>query len=72
MFGILVAGRLPANNFERVSEAQFLIKVNEIESVNHLVVFMTGETPFPDGFAGAGNKINSLLKIISFYFNCNF
>jgi len=39
-----------------VSEYQFLIQLADIEhSGNHLVVFMTGETAFPDGLAGAGN-----------------
>ena len=29
-------------NFERVSDTQFLIQIVDIESVNHVVVFMTG------------------------------
>ena len=44
----------PVYNFERVSETQFLIQISDINSVNHVVVFMTGEMPFPEGFAGAG------------------
>ncbi|RMZ99237.1 OPI10 -like protein [Brachionus plicatilis] len=52
MFGVLISGRLPQNNFQRVSETQFLIEVHDIENVNHIVVYMTGEMPFPDGYAG--------------------
>ena len=61
MFGILVAGRLPANNFERVSENQFLIQINDIETVNHLVVFMSGQEAFPENLAGAGLSFLNLL-----------
>ncbi len=49
-------------NFQRVSDTQFLIQVPDIESSgNHIVVYMTGEIPFPEGFAGAG-KWYSIIK----------
>jgi protein Hikeshi len=37
-----------------VNDAQFVIPVSNIDQANHLVVFMTGQVPFPDGFAGGG------------------
>jgi hypothetical protein len=39
-----------------VSETQFLTQLNDIENINHIVVYMTGEVPFPEGFAGAGKN----------------
>ncbi len=30
-----------------------MIQITNIENVNHVVVYMTGEVPFPDGYAGA-------------------
>jgi len=54
MFGVIVSGRLPISNFQQASENQFMIQLADIEHAgNHLVVFMTGETPFPEGYAGA-------------------
>ncbi|CAF0810749.1 unnamed protein product [Brachionus calyciflorus] len=53
MFGVLISGRLPQNNFQQVSETQFLIEVHDIENANHIVVYMTGQMPFPEGYGGA-------------------
>ncbi len=36
MFGVLAAGRLPQTNFQRISEFQFVIQVQDIEHVNHI------------------------------------
>ena len=41
-------------NFQQVSETQFVIPVPDIDHVNHLVVFMTGQIPFPENFGGGG------------------
>jgi hypothetical protein len=30
-----------------------MIQIPDIDNVNHIVVFMTGEMPFPEGYAGA-------------------
>ncbi|CAG5116333.1 unnamed protein product [Candidula unifasciata] len=53
MFGIIVAGRLVQTDFHRVSETQFLFNIPEADSINHVVIFMTGQTPFPEGLGGA-------------------
>ncbi|CAF3351628.1 unnamed protein product [Rotaria sp. Silwood1] len=52
MFSILIAGRLPQMNFQQVSETQFVIPISDVDHVNHLVVFMTGQIPFPENFGG--------------------
>jgi hypothetical protein len=30
--------------------------LTDIENIHHVVVYMTGEMPFPEGLAGAGNS----------------
>ncbi|CAF1571902.1 unnamed protein product [Adineta steineri] len=55
MFSILIAGRLPQINFQQVSETQFVIPIPDVDHVNHLVVFMTGQIPFPENYGGGGN-----------------
>jgi len=52
MFSVLVAGRLPQVNFQQVSETQFVIPISDVDHVNHLAVFMTGQMPFPDHLGG--------------------
>ncbi|XP_032676528.1 protein OPI10 homolog [Odontomachus brunneus] len=53
MLGILVAGRLVQTNFQQVGENQFLTNVPDADNINHIVVFLTGTVPFPDGMGGA-------------------
>jgi len=53
MFGLLVSGQLPQTNFQRVSENQFTIQIPDVNHVNHLVVYMTGTMPFPEGYGAA-------------------
>ena len=31
-----------------------MFNIQEADNINHIVVFMTGQTPFPDGLGGAG------------------
>lgn len=52
MFGIIVAGQLVQTNFQIVGEKQFLVNIAKAENVNHIVVFLTGSMPFPDGCGG--------------------
>lgn len=51
--GVIVSGRLVQTDFQQISDAQFLINIPEADNVNHVVVFLTGTTPFPEGMAGA-------------------
>ncbi|XP_076471444.1 protein Hikeshi-like [Babylonia areolata] len=53
MFGIIVSGRLVQTECQAVSENQFLFNIPEADNINHVVVFMTGQMPFPDGLGGA-------------------
>nr|CAG4649668.1 EOG090X0D82 [Scapholeberis mucronata] len=53
MFGLIVSGRLVQTNFEQISETQFVITIPDADNINHLVVFLTGTTPFPEGFGGS-------------------
>lgn len=53
MFGIIVSGRLVQTDAQQVSENQVLFNIPDADSINHIVVFMTGQIPFPDGFGGA-------------------
>ncbi|CAI4231894.1 unnamed protein product [Auanema sp. JU1783] len=52
MFAIVAAGKLP-QQFSQFGETEFLCEVPNIESVNHVVIFMTGTQPFPADFGGS-------------------
>ncbi|BES99867.1 protein OPI10 homolog [Nesidiocoris tenuis] len=52
MFGLLASGRMVQTNYERVGEKQFLVTIEDADNINHVVVFLTGNVPFPDGFSG--------------------
>lgn len=41
-------------DFQQVETSKFLITIPEADNINHLVVFLTGLIPLPDGTAGAG------------------
>ena len=51
-------------DFQQVENNKFLITIPEADNINHLVVFMTGSCPFPDGMAGAGLSTKSLWSLI--------
>ncbi|XP_053658367.1 protein OPI10 homolog [Anopheles marshallii] len=50
--GVIVSGRLVQTDFQQISESHFLITIPDADNVNHVVVFLTGTIPFPDGMAG--------------------
>jgi len=52
MFGVIVSGRLAQTDFERVGHTQFLFNIPDADSINHIVVFMTGVEPFPEDVGG--------------------
>lgn len=41
-------------DFQQVGENQFLTTITDADNVNHIVVFLTGQMPLPDGYAGLG------------------
>lgn len=53
MFGVIVAGRLVQTDFEPVDDSRFLINIPDADNINHIVVFLTGAQPFPDGMGGS-------------------
>jgi len=53
IFGCIVPGRLVITDCQQVSEAQFLFNLDNYDSINHVVVFMTGAAPFPEGLGGS-------------------
>jgi hypothetical protein len=53
MFGLIASGRLVSTNWEQISETNCVAELTEADSVNHIVTFLTGQTPFPEGIGGA-------------------
>ena len=49
MFAVMVAGRLPQVDFQTVDSNKYLITIPDADSINFLVVFMTGSVAFPPG-----------------------
>lgn len=52
MFGVIVSGRLAQTDFVQVSETQFITTIPEADNIHHIVVFLTGIMPFPEGMGG--------------------
>ena len=42
MFGLIVAGRLVSTTWEQISPTNVVSEIPDADSVNHLVVFLTG------------------------------
>lgn len=40
-------------NFQEAGANQFCLTLEQVENINHVVVFLTGQVPFSDGFGGA-------------------
>ncbi|XP_023335195.1 protein OPI10 homolog [Eurytemora carolleeae] len=53
MFGLIASGRLVSTNWEQISPTNCVTELVDADSVNHIVIFLTGQTPFPDGMGGA-------------------
>eukprot|EP00041_Stephanoeca_diplocostata_P012738 m.214083 g.214083 ORF g.214083 m.214083 type:complete len:193 (+) comp19068_c0_seq2:142-720(+) len=49
MFGVIAAGRLVNTDAQQVAENKFAFAIPSPESINHVVVFMTGAAAFPPG-----------------------
>lgn len=48
----------------QVDTSKFLITIPNADGINHIVVFMTGTVPFPNGYGGSGNNEPSRRKLI--------
>lgn len=53
LFGVIVTGRLVQTDFQAVDQNKFILNIPDPDSINHIVVFMTGTQPFPDGLGGS-------------------
>ncbi|KAI8822576.1 uncharacterized protein EV422DRAFT_524534 [Fimicolochytrium jonesii] len=51
MFGCIIAGRLVQTNMQQVDATKYVFDLEDPQSINHIVVFMTGVQAFPPGFA---------------------
>lgn len=49
-------------DFQLVESNKFLITIPNADNINHLVVFMTGLCPLPEGMAGAGRYFVLIFK----------
>lgn len=54
-------------NIPQINENQFLITVPDADNVNHIVVFLTGASAFPEGTGGAGNDQKNEMLSIAIY-----
>ncbi|GIY03855.1 protein OPI10 homolog [Caerostris darwini] len=53
VFAVIVAGRLVQTEFQPLDETKFVTNIVDADAVNHIVVFLTGAQPFPEGFGGS-------------------
>lgn len=53
MFGVIVSGRLVQTNFQNIDNTKFVTIIPDADSINHIVVFLTGAQPFPDVLGGS-------------------
>ncbi|XP_063708344.1 protein OPI10 homolog [Culicoides brevitarsis] len=53
MLGLIVSGRLVQTNFQEIEPGKYLIEIPEADNINHIVVFLTADTPMALGTAGA-------------------
>ena len=42
-----------STNVQQAGPNQFLLTVDHVESINHVVVFLSGQVPFSEGFGGS-------------------
>ncbi|CAB3409313.1 unnamed protein product [Caenorhabditis bovis] len=52
VLGVIVSGRTPIEVVP-VTETEFTCEIVNADSINHVVVFLTGIQPFPDGLGGS-------------------
>ncbi|RIB10183.1 hypothetical protein C2G38_2132724 [Gigaspora rosea] len=51
MFGCIIAGRLIQTNLQQVDVNKYVFEIPDAGTVNHIVVFLLGTTPFEPGYA---------------------
>lgn len=58
IFGVIVSGRTPIEVVP-VSDTEFTCEIVNADAINHVVVFLTGAQPFPDGIGGSGDHFQN-------------
>ncbi|XP_055461050.1 protein Hikeshi-like [Psammomys obesus] len=53
MFGCLVVGRLVQTAARQVAVDKFVFDLPDYKNINHVMVFMLGTVPFPEGMGGS-------------------
>jgi len=53
MFGLIVSGRLVSTSWEQAGPTNVVAEIQDADSVNHVVIFLTGAVPFPEGMGGS-------------------
>ncbi|RDD41794.1 Protein Hikeshi [Trichoplax sp. H2] len=53
MFGCVVTGRLIQSEPRQVSQTHFVFDIPNADNVNHVVIFLLGTIPLPDGFGAS-------------------
>ncbi|KAL7079318.1 hypothetical protein ACQ4LE_001532 [Meloidogyne hapla] len=53
VFGLIVAGRMVQTDFTALKEMEYMIEIADAESINHLVIFLTGLQPLPINYGGS-------------------
>ncbi|XP_070564915.1 protein Hikeshi-like [Ptychodera flava] len=53
MFGCIVSGRLIQTEAQQIDQTHFVFNIENTENINHVVVFLLGTVPFPDGLGGS-------------------
>ncbi|XP_031571298.1 protein Hikeshi-like [Actinia tenebrosa] len=53
MFGCVVCGRLVQTDAQQVGPTQVVFNLPDADSIQHIVIFLTGAVPFPDNMGGA-------------------
>ncbi|KAF7632945.1 DUF775 domain-containing protein [Meloidogyne graminicola] len=53
VFALIVAGRMVQTDFTALKEMEYMIEIPDAESINHLVIFLTGLQPLPVAYGGS-------------------
>ncbi|XP_054712745.1 protein OPI10 homolog [Uloborus diversus] len=53
MFAVIVSGRLVQTDFQPIDSTKFATNIVDADNINHIVVFLTGAQPFPEGLGGS-------------------
>ena len=48
MLGCIVSGRLVQTDFQQIEQTKWLINIPEADSINYVVVFLTGQIILPE------------------------